>query len=147
MPKPITHIVVLRIYAEILARIRNWLISKLPQRERDEQLGVYGYDPRDEALYIVPAPITGFAAAWSAENSRIELKWNLCENATEYEIFSAFEPEDANADPNFKRLAKTEHLYYYITNAEAGKTYLFKVRGITHYRQGEFSNTIEVMVP
>ena len=73
-------------------------------------------------------------------------KWNLCENATEYEVFSAFEPEDANADPNFKRLAKTEHLYYYITNAEAGKTYLFKVRGITHYRQGEFSGVVEVSI-
>ncbi len=49
--------------------------------------------------------------------------------------------------PKFKRLAKTDNLFYYYQEAKAGKTYVFKVRGVTHFRQGEFSHTVEVSIP
>ena len=41
---------------------------------------------------------------------------------------------------------KTDHLFYFIQDAVAGATYLIKVRGVTHYRQGEFSDVVEVEV-
>jgi len=47
----------------------------------------------------------------------------------------------------FKRLAKTDNLFYYYQEAKAGKTYVFKVRGVTHYRRGEFSEEVAVEVP
>ncbi len=49
--------------------------------------------------------------------------------------------------PKFKRLAKTDNLFYYYQKAKAGKTYVFKVRGVTHYRKGEFSQEVAVEVP
>jgi len=46
-----------------------------------------------------------------------------------------------------KDVAKTDNLFYYYQEAETGKTFLFKVRGVTHYRQGEFSIIIEASAP
>ena len=132
MPLPVTHIFTRR---------------KLPQRERDEQLGVYGFDPLDERAYPIPAVVEGLTGQWVAENHYVELHWLAAANANDYEIFFAVKPADPNSHPKFKRLAKTDNLFYYYADAKPGKTYVFKVRGVTHYRQGEFSSIIEVSVP
>ena len=133
-------------YAEILARIRAWLLNKLPQGIRDEKLIEYGFDPLDERAYPIPAPAEGLTAQWVAENHYVELHWLAAQNANDYEIFLALKPADPNAHPKFKRLAKTDNLFYYYSDAKPGKTYVFKVRGVTHFRQGEFSEMVEVSV-
>ena len=76
----------------------------------------------------------------------IETKWNETENAKDYEVFTAIKPLDPNADPDFRRKAKTDHLFYFIQGAVAGATYLIKVRGVTHFRKGEFSDVVEVEI-
>jgi hypothetical protein len=39
-------------------------------------------------------------------DSRWLVQWNAAQNAIDYEVFSALEPEEANADPNFSLIAE-----------------------------------------
>ena len=134
-------------YDEILSRIRAWLISKLNDRDRDERLQSYGFNPKDELQYKTPAQVTNLSGVWVPDESLIKLTWNAAENAKDYEVYIADKPANHDEDPNFSRIAKTDHLFRHITDVDSGKTYLFKVRGVTHFRQGDFSEIVQVEVP
>ena len=129
MPAPIAQIITYR---------------KLPQGIKDERLGEYGFNPLDDMTHPVPAAVEGLTAQWVAGKNLFEMHWLAAENANAYEVFFALKPADPNAHPKFKRLAKTAHLFYFYSEAKAGKIYLFKVRGVTHFRKGEFSAMVEV---
>ncbi len=134
-------------YAELLSRIRDWLINNLPQGIHDEKLGEYGFDPMDPKTHPTPEIVEGLTGEWVPENKYVVLNWQAAEEANDYEVYYGIKPTDPNAHTKFKRLAKTDNLFYYYQKAKAGKTYVFKVRGVTHFRQGEFSVVIEVERP
>ena len=116
----------------------------MTQGIRDERLGKYGFEPLDEAGYKTPAPIENFTAVWVPDKQYVEMHWSESKNAKQYEVYGAQKPADPNENPKFQRLAKTEHLFYHYPDAKAGKTYVFKARGFTHFKQGEFSEIVEV---
>jgi hypothetical protein len=85
--------------------------------------------------------------SYNTEQKFVYLSWNSAAHAAQYEVMVAVKPKTINETPKWKRVAKVDILFYGWYEAKQGNTYLFCVRGVTHYRQGEFSNVVEIAIP
>jgi hypothetical protein len=132
---------------DLFTRIRNWLIINLSGGIRDEKLVEYGYNPLDDKSYPVPEPVTNLSVVWLPDDKLVKLSWSATVNAKDYEGFVAPKSSDPDANPVFKRFGKTKHLFIHYSKAVSGKKYLFQVRGVKHFMQGEFSNVVEITIP
>ncbi len=134
----------LRQYVKLMKRIRKWLVSKLPDGRYDRRLKQYGFNPHEKPSYPIPDVVKNLSGKWIAEDSEVELKWDASADSASYEIWRAVKPADPNKDPVFKFLAATEHLFYYDSDVTAGMAYIYKVRGMNRWHDGDFSKEVEV---
>jgi len=131
-------------YVGLMKRIRKWLVSKLPDGRYDARLKQYGFTPYEKPSYPIPNIVEGLVCKWVPEASRVELNWLQTADCASYEVWRAPKPDDPNKKPVFKFHATTENIFYYDSDVAAGMTYIYKVRGMNRWHEGDFSKEVEV---
>lgn len=86
--------------------------------------------------YPVPAKVTGLKAS-GVKLQQITLSWTKVSGATSYEVYMSTDGK------KWTKLTTTTANSYVVKSLKAGTKYKFKVRAITKYKQGAYSDVLK----
>lgn len=125
-------------YERQLSLIRSWLYTNLPNWRYDERLGLYGFKPLYEKDNPIPDKITDVEYNVDRANNSIHLKWPVTENTRRYEVYRSID------GGQFEKVYEFDNPQYDDEDVEKGHEYSYKVRALSRWSKGSFSDEINI---